>query len=177
MKHVNGAADDGCRGDCPVSRRDALRLAAGAALGALLAGGLAPAAAHALVATPRLVEGRRLARANVKRYPVPAADGVAFDKDAEVILVRHAGQVYAFNLSCPHQNTALKWVEDDGGRFQCPKHKSKYKVDGTFISGRATRNMDRLGIAKAGSEIEVNLDVLYKQDKQPAEWAAAVVTV
>jgi hypothetical protein len=37
--------------------------------------------------------------------------------------------------------------------------------------------MDRLGIAKAGSEIEVNLDVLYKQDKQPAEWAAAVVTV
>jgi nitrite reductase/ring-hydroxylating ferredoxin subunit len=176
MTHENDTTHDGCRGDCPVSRRDALRMAAGAALGALLAGGLAPAAAHALVAAPRLVEGRH-ARANVKRYPVPAADGVEFDKDAEVILVRHAGHVYAFNLSCPHQNTALKWVEDDGGRFQCPKHKSKYQVDGTYISGRATRNMDRLGIAKAGSEIEVNLDVLYKQDKQPAEWAAAVVTV
>ena len=166
-----------CAGDCLLSRRDALRRTAGAVLGALLASGIAPAAAQALAAVPTLIEGRRLAGRNVKRYPVPAADGVQIDKDAEVILVRRGPHVWAFNLSCPHQNTALRWVEDDGGRFQCPKHKSKYQADGTYISGRATRNMDRLGIAKAGEEIEVDLDVMFKQDKQPTEWAAAQVTL
>jgi len=172
----DSAAPDACPGDCILSRREALRLAASAAFGALLASGLPPVAAQALVAAPRFVDGRRLAT-NTKRYPIPAADGVQFDKDAEVILVRRGPHVFAFNLSCPHQNTALKWVEDDGGRFQCPKHKSKYQADGTFISGRATRAMDRLGVAKVGDEIEVNLDVLFKQDKQPTEWAAAVATV
>jgi len=63
------------------------------------------------------------------------------------------------------------------GRFQCPKHKSKYEPDGTFISGRATRNMDRYAIKRAGMEVEVALEVLYRNDKQPAEWTAAVVVL
>lgn len=176
MHDESRTAGDACEHTCMLSRRAALHAAARAVLGALLAGGLAPAVAQALVTAPRFVSGRRLARGNVKRYPVPAADGVQFDKEAEVILVRHAGHVYAFNLSCPHQNTALKWDEANG-RFQCPKHKSKYQVDGTFISGRATRNMDRLAITKTGAEVDVDLDVMYKQDKQPAEWAAAEVAV
>jgi len=176
MIDPNIPAPEACPGDCLLSRREALRLAASAVFGALLAIGIAPDMAQALASEPRFVDGRRLA-ANTKRYPLPAADGVQFDKDAEVILVRRGPHVFAFNLSCPHQNTALKWVEDDGGRFQCPKHKSKYQADGTFISGRATRAMDRLRITRVDSEIEVDIDVLYKQDKQPTEWAAAVVTL
>ena len=65
--------------------------------------------------------------------------------------MRFQGVVYAFNLSCPHQNTALKWQPDDQ-RFQCPKHKSRYQPDGTFISGRATRGMDRLADPAGGRD-------------------------
>ena len=83
------------------------------------------------------------AQADERKYPLPQADGVTIDRENEVILVRFQGAVYAFNLACPHEHTALRWRDGDG-RFQCPRHESKYKPDGTFISGRATRNMDRL---------------------------------
>ena len=110
-----------------------------------------------------------------RRYPIPATDGVSIDKDNSAIIARFDGKVYAFSLSCPHQNTALRWDADDH-QFQCPKHHSRYREDGTFISGRATRNMDRLPIKRAGADILVDVDTLYQQDENPAEWAAAFVT-
>lgn len=93
-----------------------------------------------------------------------------------MILVRFEGHVYAFSLSCPHQNTALRWLPDDH-RFQCPKHKSKYQPDGEFISGRATRGMDRFAIRRAGETVVVDLAVLHKQDTDAAGWNAALVTL
>jgi nitrite reductase/ring-hydroxylating ferredoxin subunit len=107
-------------------------------------------------------------------YPVPATDGVQIDRDNQVILVRWQNAVYAFNLSCPHQNTALRWDEADA-RFQCPKHHSKYQPDGTFISGRATRNMDRLSVRRDGDSIVVDVDGMHKSNEDAAGWAAAVV--
>ena len=109
-------------------------------------------------------------------YPIPATDGVTIDDKNEVILVRWQSQIYAFNLSCPHQNTALKWLAADG-RFQCPKHKSRYQPDGTFISGRATRNMDRLPIKRDGSSVVVDVDHAFESDKDQAAWRAATVQV
>jgi nitrite reductase/ring-hydroxylating ferredoxin subunit len=114
-------------------------------------------------------------RSDQKRYPVPAADGVTFDKDNSVIIARAAGKVYAFSLSCPHQNTALRWNADDK-EFTCPKHKSHYKPDGQFIDGRATRDMDRLAIKRDGANVVVDVDVLYQQDLNTAQWAAAFIT-
>ena len=110
-----------------------------------------------------------------KRYAVPAADGVSIDKDNSVIIARTAGKVYAFSLACPHQNTALRWVEDDK-QFFCPKHKSHYKADGTFIEGRATRDMDRLAVRKDAQALVVDVDTLYQQDLNLAQWTAAYVT-
>lgn len=107
-------------------------------------------------------------------YPVPTADGVQIDRDNQVILVRYQNHVYAFNLSCPHQHTALRWRDEDQ-QFQCPKHHSKYQPDGTFISGRATRSMDRYGVRKDGDAVVVDLDVLYHDDKDHTGWTAAVV--
>ncbi|MBL8981372.1 MAG: Rieske 2Fe-2S domain-containing protein, partial [Gemmatimonadetes bacterium] len=89
-------------------------------------------AAGTTAMAPLAVDGAR------KSYDVPATDGVRIDKDAEVILVRQQHSVWAFALSCPHQNTALRWNPRDQ-RFQCPKHKSKYQPNGVFIEGRATR--------------------------------------
>lgn len=111
-----------------------------------------------------------------KRYPLPASDGAAIDKDESVIISRSAGRVYAFSLACPHQNTAIRW-EPDNHRFQCPKHHSKYRPDGTFIEGRATRGLDRFAVRRDGDAIVVNLDELYREDQDAALWAGAFIEV
>jgi Rieske Fe-S protein len=159
---------DGCR--LP-ERRGFLRGVGSAVTGALAAIGLEPLTAAAL---PIRWTSSLLRSAAEARYPVPASDGVQIDRDNQVILVRWANAAYAFNLSCPHQNTALRWDNADG-RFQCPKHHSKYQPDGTFISGRATRNMDRLTIRRDDDNLVVDLDAMHKSDEDAAGWSAAVV--
>jgi nitrite reductase/ring-hydroxylating ferredoxin subunit len=163
---------------CPLDpdRREFLRVA-GAALASLGLLGLLPRDADA--AMPRAVRALAAARhdrRDEKRYPIPAADGVSIDRDNGVILARAAGKVYAFSLACPHQNTALRWNADDR-QFQCPKHKSRYRDDGVFIEGRATRSMDRLAIRRDGAMVVVDVDLLYQQDEKAKEWEGAVVTV
>jgi nitrite reductase/ring-hydroxylating ferredoxin subunit len=145
--------------------------------------GVAAAAALALVSAPSrlLAEPLRLiaaqaARGTTRSYAIPAVDGVSIDKENEVILVRWQNGIYAFALSCPHQNTALRW-EEDHKQFQCPKHHSKYHPDGTFIEGRATRGMDRFLITRTADGISVDLDKLFEQDADEKEWAAAVIHV
>jgi Rieske Fe-S protein len=109
-------------------------------------------------------------------YPVPTQNGVSIDRKNEIVLTRWNGAIYAFALSCPHQKTSLRWIEADS-RFQCPKHKSKYQPDGTFISGKATRGMDRYALRRNGSMIVVDTAVMYKQDKDGPGWIAAELRV
>jgi nitrite reductase/ring-hydroxylating ferredoxin subunit len=109
-------------------------------------------------------------------YPVPAADGATIDRKNEVVLTRWQGAVYAFALSCPHQKTALRWITADT-RFQCPKHKSKYQPDGTFISGKATRGMDRYAIRRDGNTIVVDTGTLHRQDADPNGWKNALARI
>jgi nitrite reductase/ring-hydroxylating ferredoxin subunit len=116
-----------------------------------------------------------LVRGSDLTYPIPDADGATIDHDNQVILVRFQGKAYAFNLSCPHQNTALRWHPEDG-QFQCPKHHSRYTPDGVFISGRATRSMDRFAVRRDGANILVDLDRLFRQDQDAADWNTAFVT-
>ena len=110
------------------------------------------------------------------RYPVPATDGVTIDRKNQVIVVRYQQHLYAFNLACPHENTALKWLPKDF-RFQCPKHESRYQPNGTFIDGRATRNMDRLGVRLDDTMLVVDVNKFYKSDKDTAGWIAATVAL
>jgi nitrite reductase/ring-hydroxylating ferredoxin subunit len=160
-----------CADDCVLARRLFLRDVTLMAAG-LVAAGLAPRSAAAMP-TPL----RALLRAGPEvRYPIPAKDSVQFDNANEVILVRSAGKVYAFSLSCPHQNTALG-LDPSGTGFQCSKHHSRYKADGTFIEGRATRNMDRLAIRRDGNVVVVDVAKYYESDAEAAQWAAAVITV
>jgi nitrite reductase/ring-hydroxylating ferredoxin subunit len=151
--------------DCPIAGRRAFLRDVSAWLAA------------AFMAPLPLRFGRAIAvRDTLHTYPVPAADGATIDKDNQVIVVRAAGKAYAFNLSCPHQNTALRWHPEDN-QFQCPKHHSRYQPDGVFISGRATRSMDRFALTKDGGNLVVDLDKLFRQDQDPADWAAAVVAL
>lgn len=163
-----------CTDGCGLPGRRQFLKEATIALGAVMA---------ALSASPREAAAMPISLARAMRragdevtYPFPAADGATFDRDNEVILVRWQGSVYAFALSCPHQNTALKWLGSDA-RFQCPKHKSKYQPDGTFISGRATRNMDRFALRKDGKNVVVDLAHLYESEKQKTQWTAARLAV
>ena len=161
---------------CPIAgastRRDFLRDAALGVAGVLATLGLAQSAA----ALPVSMINALARGAKGISYAIPAADGVQIDKDNEVILVRWQNTVYAFNLSCPHQNTALRW-NDAVKEFQCPKHKSKYTPSGDFISGRATRGMDRFAIQKSGAGVVVDVDQMYQQDENEAQWKAAFVKV
>ncbi len=155
------------------TRRDFLRDGAIAALGIFASLGIGSRAAAALpVSAARLIRSTR----ETKTYAIPAADGAQIDNDAQVILVRWEGKVYAFNLSCPHQNTALRWNEGEH-RFQCPKHHSQYTPDGTFITGRATRGMDRMPIKRDGNNVVVDIDTIIKQSDDMAAWQAAFIAV
>ncbi len=165
---------DVCTGCAPLhARREFLLSLATSAAGALLALGASPAAARALDMRFAAASERT---GSMAAYPLPDADGAIIDADNEVILVRYHGAVYAFALSCPHQNTALRWLAEEG-RFQCPKHKSKYRPDGNFIEGRATRGMDRYAVKREGAKILVDLDTLFEQDKDGAGWSAAQAAV
>ena len=159
-----------------IERREFLRAGALAlaSLG-LLGLGSHPAGAMAVGEVSALSSGRG-DRRNEKRYPIPATDGVSIDKDNDVIVARAAGKVYAFALSCPHQNTALRWNEEEK-QFNCPKHKSRYRADGQFIEGRSTRDMDRLAVRKDGQTLVVDVDALYQQDLNVAQWSSAFVGV
>jgi Rieske Fe-S protein len=165
----SGAACDGCAG--AHTRRQALGRLSAAALAAMAGVALRPETAAAVPVVG--ITGTSSGPAE-RTYPLPAADGVAIDRDAQVILVRFQERVYAFNLACPHESTALRWKERDGD-FQCPRHHSRYQPDGTFISGRATRNMDRFAVKRAGDSLVVDLSRLFRSDQQPQDWAAASV--
>ncbi|MEO7367629.1 MAG: Rieske (2Fe-2S) protein [Gemmatimonadaceae bacterium] len=164
---------DDCEG-CPLvsNRRDFLRDAAVGVAGVLATVGLARSAAALPVS---MINALSRGKAGVT-YAVPAADGVNIDRDNEVILARYQNAVYAFNLSCPHQRTALRWNAVDK-QFQCPKHHSKYTPNGDFISGRATRGMDRLAITRQGANVVVDIDEMYKEDEDTPQWTAAFVKV
>jgi nitrite reductase/ring-hydroxylating ferredoxin subunit len=168
-----GAPEDGCAGCTLHGRRDFLLDALRAGAAALAAIGLAPSGADAM---PLRWISALASRGAEHTYPVPATDGVQIDKANEVILARSGKSVYAFALACPHHNTALRW-DAGANRFQCPKHKSRYRPDGTFIEGRATRGMDRYAVRLVGGSVAVDVDKLYQENTDLAQWQQAVVTL
>jgi nitrite reductase/ring-hydroxylating ferredoxin subunit len=111
-----------------------------------------------------------------RTYPVPAADGVSIDRASAVILVRLQGRAFALGLTCPHQQASVKWLEKDK-RFQCTKHDSKYQPDGTYTSGKSTRNLDRFAIRLDGPNVIVDIGRTFKADADAAGWRAAIVAL
>ena len=158
--------------DCANPRRDFIRQAAVLAAGMIAGSGVVAAAGKLPVAL-----GASLARAGDEiTYPIPASDGVTIDRENAVILVRMQGKVMAFNWSCPHQNAAVRWRQAEM-KFECSKHDSVYAADGTYVGGRATRNMDRFAIKRSGNAVIVNVAQMIESDAQKAAWDAAVVKV
>jgi len=99
---------------------------------------------------------------------------VNIDRKAQVIVVRFANHMYAMALACPHESAAVKWVAKDH-RFQCTKHDSQYTPEGTYRTGRATRNLDRFPVRREGNDVVVATDRVYRSDQNAPAWAAASV--
>ena len=155
------------------SRRDFVRDAT-AVVGTMLLGfGIDPARASAL---PVRLSTGSVRSPGMLSFALPATDGVTIDRKNEIILVRWQDFVFAFALSCPHQRTMLRWMEREQ-RFQCPKHKSKYRPDGAFISGRATRGMDRYPIRLQDGKVIVDGTRTIREDENAASWSDAVISI
>lgn len=173
QNHTGTAGADPCDG-CAIgdaSRRRFLRDAALMVAGTLAALTAAPVQAAAL--DTRFIRG--LAGPDeTKSYPIPTTDSVNIDHDESVIIARWHDELFAFSLACPHQNTALRWDSGDH-EFRCPKHHSTYTPEGVFISGRATRNMDRFAVKRDGNNVIVDFDLMYQSDDDPKLWKAAVL--
>jgi nitrite reductase/ring-hydroxylating ferredoxin subunit len=149
------SSDNPC-GGCGVTRRDFLhQLGAGAAL--------------AVIPLPLLATA-----GSERSYPVPTADGVHVDSDGMVIVARWDGQVAAMSLACTHQRTPLRWRETDG-QFLCPKHESRFAVDGTLIRGRAERSLDRHPVRREADRLIVNTATLIRADRDAAAWRSAAL--
>jgi nitrite reductase/ring-hydroxylating ferredoxin subunit len=162
---------DACHG-CVLGRRAFLRDAGLIATGALVALGVSPARAAAM---PLELVSALGGSGDEKSYAIPTEDGAQIDKENSTIVARSEGKVYVFSLACPHQNTAIKWYGKDK-QFECPKHHSKYRPDGTFIEGRATRGLDRFAVKKNGEQVVADLDKLY-EEKKDEEWKTAFITL
>jgi Rieske Fe-S protein len=152
-------------------RRDFLKRAAALVAGAVagMAGSASPSAA-----LPVALGGPLDASGADLTYPIPATDGATVDRDNAVIIVRFQGKVFAFNLSCPHENAAVRW-KPAVSRFECSRHDSRYDMAGVYTSGRATRNMDRFTVKRSGDAIVVDVSRLIQSDTQKAQWEAAAV--
>ncbi len=153
----------------PQQRRDFLREAASLVVCTAL--GASPAEVFGLNLRP--TAALRIA-GDEAVYPIPAQDEATIDREHEVILVREQNRIYAFALWCPHQRTALRWQAEER-RIRCPKHKSTFQPDGTFISGRATRALDRYAIRRDGDTVVVDLSAVLQEDKDAERWGQAVV--
>ena len=169
---------DGC-GEWPIgsSRRAFLR-DIGLAVGAVLAAGaigptLALAESVSEIAPSRSGAGG----GRTRTYAVPAGNSISVDAGNDVILARWDNRVYAFSLRCPHRGTRLEWLDDER-RVYCPKHKARFRPDGSHESGRRTRDLDRYSISRQGqSSIAVDLSALHRANEEPEAWESAVVVL
>jgi nitrite reductase/ring-hydroxylating ferredoxin subunit len=164
-------ARTGCD-DCAIGRRDFF-LAGTALAAAVLASAAMPSPAGAFPVRFAPALGRT---GKDVRYAIPSADGAVIDKANDHFIARVGTAVYALDLTCPHQNTAIRWSAHEN-RFECPKHHSQYSPAGIYLEGRATRSLDRLPIRRDGDQLVVDVDTPYRQDHDRAQWETAVVTL
>jgi hypothetical protein len=82
----------------------------------------------------------------------------------------------AFSLDNPHQNTPLRWQQDEQ-EFRWPKHHSTFTPDAIFIDRRATRSIDGFAVQHVNSDLAVDLNMLYRENDDPDLWKAALIAL
>jgi nitrite reductase/ring-hydroxylating ferredoxin subunit len=107
------------------------------------------------------VTARRLCR--VDEVPEGGGRGFRFGSGPDletVLIVRHAGALYAYENACPHLGTPLNFLPDrffdrDGTHLLCSTHGARFRVaDGYCIEGPCLgKSLRALRFTVAGGDI------------------------
>ncbi len=125
----------------PVSRREFLNYAWGAALGVVL---VEAGAASFFFALPRFKEGQFGGVFPVGAgSSMPAVDAAPLrNLDGQFWLSNDADGVRSLYRVCTHLGCLYEW-KDQTFRFECPCHGSKFQKTGQYIEGPAPRSLDQ----------------------------------
>jgi nitrite reductase/ring-hydroxylating ferredoxin subunit len=69
------------------------------------------------------------------------------------LVLREAGELVAFDPSCPHASCAYELTDD--GRFSCLCHEAFFDLDGNVLSGPPRRPLDEHRVREVDGRIEV----------------------
>jgi len=100
------------------------------------------AAARAFVPNVLYEPSRRFKLRKPKDYP----PGVTFNADRRLFVVRDEDDFHVISSVCTHLGCTVQWRQDER-RFDCPCHGSRFREDGTVISGPAPRPLEWYAVA------------------------------
>jgi menaquinol-cytochrome c reductase iron-sulfur subunit len=92
------------------------------------------AAARAFVPNVLYEPSRRFKVRKPKDYP----QGVTFDPDHRLFVVRAEDDFHVVSAVCTHLGCTVQWKQDKG-EFACPCHGSRFRADGSNFAGPAPR--------------------------------------
>lgn len=130
------------RAEAAPTRREFLYYLGGASMALFAAG--AGAVVYKFVQVPDLLFDEpavfeiSLDILEVDRAPV-------YSRESGSFLVKLQNGLIALSQVCPWVSCHLRWVKITN-RFECPCHGDMFQLDGTKISGRGSRDMDRITI-------------------------------
>ena len=89
----------------------------------------------------------------MERALIPArVDGI------ELVVVRDAGQIYAFERACPHEQADLCRGDVRDGRLFCPRHRASFDLrDGKISTGWPSRDLRRYPARIADGQVWVDV--------------------
>jgi cytochrome b6-f complex iron-sulfur subunit len=112
------------------------------------------AAARAFVPNVLYEPLRRFKLRKPKDYP----PGVTFNADRRLFVVRDGDDFHVISSVCTHLGCTVQWRLDER-RFDCPCHGSRFREDGTVISGPAPRPLEWYAVALSpDGYLEVDTD-------------------
>jgi cytochrome b6-f complex iron-sulfur subunit len=130
----------------PMSRREFLNYAWGAALGVVL---VEAGVATYMFAMPRFKEGEfgGIFPLGTGSSMPPVEGPPVRNLDGQFWLSNDVDGVRALYRVCTHLGCIYEW-KDQTFRFECPCHGSKFVKDGQFIEGPAPRSLDQFKMQK-----------------------------
>ena len=90
------------------------------------------------------------------RKPADYPQGVTFDADRRLFVVRQDDDFHVISAVCTHLGCTVQW-KPDRKTFDCPCHGSRFEADGTNVSGPAPRPLAWFAVAASpDGYLEVN---------------------
>jgi nitrite reductase/ring-hydroxylating ferredoxin subunit len=82
-------------------------------------------------------------------------EGARWAQDG-VVVVRHRGELLAFEQACPHAGASLADGALHAGTVICPHHNARFRLrDGKVLAGSARRPLRCFEVEEVGAEVVV----------------------